>query len=109
MLQCKRLQEPGTYVLDSKTAPDPDPAAGKNNARGLVVGIANDKASPGAAPVPSAPPAPNWPSPGFNDKARPYVQPLAQQLEAIQLPLDVEQPGQLEAVFAAIAAQVGAA
>lgn len=44
----------------------------------------------------------------MGDKARPYVQPLAQQLQApIQMPLDVEQPGQLEAVFQAVTAQWG--
>lgn len=44
----------------------------------------------------------------FNDKARPHVEPLARQLQApIALPLDVEQPGQLEAVFAAIERQWG--
>ena len=44
----------------------------------------------------------------FNDKARPHVEPLAQQLQAaIALPLDVEQPGQMEAVFEAIARQWG--
>lgn len=36
----------------------------------------------------------------LNDKSRTYVEPLAQQLDAsLFLPLDVEQPGQLEAVF----------
>ena len=36
----------------------------------------------------------------LNEKSRTYVEPLAQQLDAsIFLPLDVEQPGQLEAVF----------
>jgi enoyl-[acyl-carrier protein] reductase I len=36
----------------------------------------------------------------LNEKARPFVEPLAQQLEtSLFLPLDVEQPGQLEAVF----------
>ncbi|HEX2973600.1 MAG TPA: SDR family oxidoreductase, partial [Tepidisphaeraceae bacterium] len=36
----------------------------------------------------------------FNDKARPYVEPLARELEAsIFERLDVQQPGQLEAVF----------
>lgn len=36
----------------------------------------------------------------LNDKARRYVEPLARQLEApIFEPLDVQQPGQLEAVF----------
>src|SRR5512135_3859784 len=36
----------------------------------------------------------------LNDEARPFVEPLARELEApIFLPLDVEQEGQLEAVF----------
>jgi len=36
----------------------------------------------------------------LNDKARPHVEPLARKLEApIFLPLDVERPGELEAVF----------
>jgi enoyl-[acyl-carrier protein] reductase I len=44
----------------------------------------------------------------LNDKARPHVEPVAQQLEsAIVMPLDVSVPGQLEAVFAAIEQQWG--
>jgi enoyl-[acyl-carrier protein] reductase I len=36
----------------------------------------------------------------LNDKAKPYVEPLARELEApIFLPLDVQKPGMLEAVF----------
>src|SRR5512142_1231995 len=36
----------------------------------------------------------------LNDKARPFVEPLARELEApILLPLNVQQEGQLEAVF----------
>ena len=39
----------------------------------------------------------------LNDKAKPYVEPLAKQLQAsLLLPCDVRQPGQLEAVFQAI-------
>jgi len=38
----------------------------------------------------------------LNEKAKPYVQPIAEELEApVFLPCDVEQEGQLEAVFAA--------
>ena len=40
----------------------------------------------------------------LNDKAKPHVEPLARELEAaIFEPLDVQQPGQLEAVFDASA------
>jgi enoyl-[acyl-carrier protein] reductase I len=44
----------------------------------------------------------------LNEKSKQYVEPLARQLEApIFLPLDVSQPGQLEALFDAIARQWG--
>ncbi len=44
----------------------------------------------------------------LNDKARPHVEPLAEKIAAgLFLPLDVDQPGQLEAVFAAIDAKWG--
>jgi enoyl-[acyl-carrier protein] reductase I len=76
--------------------------------KGLVVGIANEHSiawgCARAFRAAGAELAVTW----FNDKARPHVEPLAQQLQAsIALPLDVEQPGQLEAVFDAIAAQWG--
>jgi enoyl-[acyl-carrier protein] reductase I len=71
--------------------------------KGLVVGIANESSIAwGCARVLrelGAAVAVTW----LNDKARPHVEPLAQALEApIALPLDVEQPGQMEAVFDAI-------
>lgn len=44
----------------------------------------------------------------LNDKARPFVEPLARELEApLFLPLDVEVPGQTERVFESIAALWG--
>ncbi|HOW75628.1 MAG TPA: enoyl-ACP reductase FabI [Candidatus Competibacteraceae bacterium] len=44
----------------------------------------------------------------LNEKAKSHVAPLAEQLEApIFMPLDVSQPGQLEAVFAQITQQWG--
>ena len=76
--------------------------------KGLVVGIANDKSIAWGCACAlrdaGAELAVTW----FNDKARPHVEPLAQQLQAaITLPLDVEQPGQMEAVFDAIAQRWG--
>ena len=76
--------------------------------KGLVVGIANEQSiawgCARAFHATGADLAITW----LNDKARPHVQPLAERLEAgIQMPLDVEQPGQLEAVFDAIRAQWG--
>ena len=44
----------------------------------------------------------------LNDKARPFVEPLARSLEApLFLPLDVSVEGELEAVFEAVAKQWG--
>lgn len=76
--------------------------------KGLVVGIANqDSIAWGCARAlraAGAELAVTW----LNDKARPHVEPLARQLDAaISLPLDVEQPEQLDALFAAIATQWG--
>ena len=76
--------------------------------KGLVVGIANEQSTAwGCARAfhdAGAELAVTW----FNDKARPYVEPLAQQVRAaVALPLDVEQPEQMEALFDAIARQWG--
>lgn len=76
--------------------------------KGLVVGIANEHSiawgCARAFRAAGAELAVTW----FNDKARPYVEPLARQLDCpITLPLDVEQPGQMEALFDAVAAQWG--
>ena len=74
--------------------------------KALVVGIANDSSiAYGCAKAfraVGAELAVTW----LNDKARPYVEPLARELGAdIMVPLDVGIPGQLEAVFEAIARQ----
>jgi enoyl-[acyl-carrier protein] reductase I len=71
--------------------------------KGLVVGIANEHSiAYGCARVlraVGAELAVTW----LNEKARPHVEPLARELEAtLTMPLDVEQPGAMEAVFSAI-------
>ncbi len=76
--------------------------------KGLVVGIANEHSIAwGCARTLRAAGAElalTW----FNDKARPHVEPLARQVQAaITLPLDVEQPGQMEAVFDTVAQRWG--
>lgn len=76
--------------------------------KGLIVGIANEHSiawgCARAMHAAGAELAITW----LNDKARPHVEPLAREIGApLQMPLDVEQPGQLEAVFEAIAAQWG--
>ena len=86
-------------------APPGLPLAGR---RGLVVGIANEHSiAHGCATVLrglGAELAVTW----LNDRAERFVRPLAEALgAAITAPLDVEQPGQLEAVFDRIAAEWG--
>ena len=76
--------------------------------RGLVVGIANEQSiAYGCAATLRALGAElaiTW----LNERAEPHVRPLAEQLgAAIMLPLDVETPGALEAVFDRIAADWG--
>jgi enoyl-[acyl-carrier protein] reductase I len=76
--------------------------------KGLVVGIANDESiAYGCARMfrrCGAELAVTW----LNDKARPHVAPLARELAAtIAMPLDVEQPGAMEAVFDAVRARWG--
>ena len=76
--------------------------------KALVVGIANDQSiAYGCAKAfreAGAELAVTW----LNDKARPYVEPLARDLEApITAGLDVAVPGQLEAVFEQIEKQWG--
>src|SRR5262249_36948202 len=71
--------------------------------KALVVGIANDQSiAYGCAKAfrtAGAEVAVTW----LNDKARPHVEPLAKELEApISGPLDVSEPGQLEAIFETI-------
>jgi enoyl-[acyl-carrier protein] reductase I len=89
---------------------DPDSRVGDmlKGKRGLVVGIANaDSIAYGCAVklrAFGADLAVTW----LNAKAEPHVRPLAEQLgAAIAMPLDVEEPGQLEAVFARIAEEWG--
>ena len=81
------------------------PLAGK---RGLIVGIANEHSiAYGCAKALQAQGA-SLALTYLNAKAEPHVRPLAEQLNAeIILPLDVEQPGQLEAVFEAMRSRWG--
>ena len=76
--------------------------------RGLVIGIANDQSiawgCAKAFHALGAEVAVTY----LNDKALPYVEPLARQINApLLLPLDVLKDGQLEAVFARIAESWG--
>lgn len=81
------------------------PLAGK---KGLIIGIANEHSiAYGCATVLKALGA-ECAVTYLNEKAEKYVRPLAETLDSpLVLPLDVEQPGQLAAVFDAINQQWG--
>ena len=83
----------------------PKPLSGK---RGFVLGIANEHSlAYGCAQAFRALGA-ELAVTYLNDKARPFVEPLARELEApIFLPVDVRDPRQLEDAFAAVAAAWG--
>ena len=77
-------------------------------AKALVVGIANEHSiaygCAGAFRALGAELAITY----LNEKAKPHVEPLARKLEAPTfLPLDVERPGELEALFAALKTKWG--
>ncbi len=76
--------------------------------KGLVAGIANDQSiAYGCATAFHAAGA-ELAVTYLNDKAEPYVRPLAEQLASpLILPCDVREPGQLEAVFVQITKQWG--
>lgn len=80
--------------------PDPLDLSGK---RGLIVGIANDQSIAHGCAVAMQAAGAELAITYLNAKAEPHVRPLAKALRApLILPCDVREPGQLEAVFAAI-------
>jgi enoyl-[acyl-carrier protein] reductase I len=76
--------------------------------RGLIVGIANDSSIAWGCAKAFRALGAELAVTYLNDKARKFVEPLAAEVEApIFLPLDVNTPGQMEAVFEQIAGQWG--
>jgi enoyl-[acyl-carrier protein] reductase I len=76
--------------------------------KGLIVGIANDQSIAWGCAKAFRALGAELAVTYLNDKAKPYVEPLARELEApILMPLDVSAPGQLEAVFEHITEQWG--
>ena len=76
--------------------------------KGLVVGIANEHSLAWSAAQHFRNAGADLAITCLNDKARRFVEPLAQQVEApIFLPCDVTVPGQLDAVFETITADWG--
>lgn len=85
--------------------PDPLDLSGK---RGLVLGIANAQSIAFGCARAMKRAGAEVAVTFLNAKAEPFVRPLAEQLDAsLVLPCDVREPGQLEEVFAAIAAHWG--
>src|SRR5215212_3318877 len=84
----------------------PDPPL--KGLKALIVGIANDNSIAYGCAAAFRELGADLAITYLNEKARPFVAPLAHQLEAsILLPLDVSAPGELEAVFERIAQQWG--
>lgn len=76
--------------------------------RGLVVGVANEHSIAYGCAVKLRAFGADLAVTYLNEKAEKYVRPLAEQLQAdIVAPLDVQQPGQLEALFDRIAKEWG--
>ena len=76
--------------------------------RGLIVGIANENSIAWGCAKAFRAFGAELAVTYLNDKAKKYVEPLAQELEApIFMPLDVNAPGQMEAVFERIAKDWG--
>jgi enoyl-[acyl-carrier protein] reductase I len=76
--------------------------------RGLIVGIANDQSIAWGCAKAFRAFGAELAVTYLNEKAKKYVEPLARELEApILMPLDVNTPGQMEAVFERIAKDWG--
>ncbi len=76
--------------------------------RGLVVGIANEHSIAFGCAAKLRAFGAELAITYLNDKSEPFVRPLAENLQAsLTLPLDVEQPGQIERVFEEIATHWG--
>src|ERR1700738_1826022 len=76
--------------------------------RGLIVGIANENSIAWGCAKAFRAFGADLAVTYLNDKAKKYVEPLARELEApIMMPLDVNAPGQMEAVFERITKEWG--
>src|SRR5438045_7061852 len=76
--------------------------------RGLIVGIANEQSIAWGCAKAFRALGAELAVTYINDKAKKYVEPLARELEApILMPLDVNVPGQMEAVFTRIGKEWG--
>ena len=108
---CRLLE--GQTMLDIETVKKPamiPPVKAKllEGKRGLIVGIANENSIAWGCAKAFRAFGAELAVTYLNDKAKKYVEPLARELEApIVMPLDVNAPGQMEAVFERIAKEWG--
>src|SRR5262245_32604085 len=87
---------------------DPSSLALLKGSKALVTGIANDQSIAWGCAKAFRAFGADLAVTYLNDKARPYVEPLAKEVDAsIFLPLNVQAEGQLEAVFARIEKEWG--
>ena len=89
---------------------DPDAKIGEmlKGKRGLIVGVANENSIAFGCAAKLRGFGAELALTYLNEKAKPYVQPLAEQIEAsLLLPLDVQNPGEMEAVFQRISEEWG--
>src|SRR5215471_9207350 len=114
----RELQKIAEHYLQTKAAPFDKPGSSAKlpavkaklleGKRGLIVGIANDQSIAWGCAKAFRALGAELAVTYLNDKAKKYVEPLAQTLEApIFMPLDVGVPGQMEAVFERIEKEWG--
>ena len=85
-----------------------EPAAILGGQKALIVGVANDRSIAWGCAEAMRRSGAEIAMTYLNDRARPYVEPLAKVVEApLLLPLEVRDPVQVDAVFEAIAAKWG--
>jgi enoyl-[acyl-carrier protein] reductase I len=88
--------------------PFPDMKVRLKGRKGLIVGIANDQSIAWGCAKAFRSLGAELAVTYLNDKAKKYVEPLAAELEApLLIPLDVREPGQIEAVFERIGKEWG--
>ena len=84
-----------------------EPRAVLENHKALVIGVANDSSIAYGCAKAFRELGADLAITYLNEKAKPYVEPLARELEApLFLPLDVSKAGELEAVFEAVTANM---
>src|SRR5574337_51197 len=106
----RRMDEQDLKIDPLPKVWDPDNKIGEmlKGKRGLIVGVSNENSIAYGCAAKLRGFGAELALTYLNEKAKPFVQPLAEQVEAsLLLPLDVEKPGELEAVFERIAAEWG--